>query len=153
MVFIFFKGSDGEVSYFHSVCSLVFPVISVADFPQLSRHFLQDDPCLWVEKTLEDKYPDSLETVEDGEGIGDDEIVERQKEEAGDPAAPQETHEDTHTLHVGDEQVGVAAGPPLVDHHGADGEEKHGHVTDDHHHCRDDEAQHKVVGRSQPAVV
>ena len=87
MVFVFDKRSAVEVRYFHGVCSLVFPAIFVADFPDPVWHFLQDELCLWVEKTLEDKYPHSLETVEDSEGVGNDQIVESQEEKAGDPAA------------------------------------------------------------------
>ena len=146
MVLVSIKGIAGEVSYFHRVCSLVFPVIFTADFPHPVRHSLQYELCLRVEKALEDKYPHSLETVEDSEGVGNDEIVESQKEKARDPAPTEKTHEDPHTLHVGDEEGGVTAAAPLVHHHGADREEKHGHVTDDHRHCRYDEAQHKVIG-------
>ena len=102
---------------------------------------------------MENEYPNSLETVEDSEGVGNDQIVGSQEEEAGDPAASQETHEYPHTLHVGDEKVGVPARAPHVHHHAAESEEKDGHVTGDHHHCRDDETQPKVVRQSQPAIV
>ena len=111
-VLVFDKGSAVEVRYFHRVSSLVSPAIFVADFPHPVGHFLQDELCLRVEKTLEDKYSNSLETGKDSEGVGNDQIVESQEEEAGDPAASQETHEYPHTLHVGDEKVGVPPRTP-----------------------------------------
>ena len=56
---------------------------------------------------MEDKDPNALQGVKDGEGVGKVYVVECQVEEAEDPCAAEQAHDDTDSLHVGDDHVTI----------------------------------------------
>ena len=96
-----------------------------------------------------------MEAVEDGEDICNDQTVDDKVEEAKNPGATQEAHEDTNTFHIREYYVLAAliAHLDLVEEHGVDGKSEEPDVAEDNNDCRDDETEDKVIVHSEPTEI
>ena len=77
-----------------------------------------------VEQALENKNPDALQGIEDGERVGKVDVVDGQVEQAKNPGGSEEENEQSDPLYIGDQELDVpGACIEFVEDHGVDGVE------------------------------
>ena len=93
-----------------------------------------------VEQALENKNPDALKGVEDGECVGKVDIVDSKVEQPKNPGGPKEENEQGDPLDIGDQQLDVpGACVELVEDHGVDGVDQEAKIGADDYGSRNNE--------------
>ena len=109
----------------------------------------------WVEKTLEYKDSNTVELVEYCEDISEHQTIDNKIEETKNPSTAQETHENTNTFHVGQDDVVIAFcfRADFVEKHRIDCKTEECNVAKDDCSSRDDKTENKMVVYSKPTEI